>query len=176
MNMVTFVPAFDKSRSTIQHKTHSLAQTFEELGLQENLLKALGDLKFTSATPIQEKSIPFLLEKDNDLIALAQTGTGKTAAFSLPILQKCDPSDNSTQAIILSPTRELCLQICSDIAAFSRYMPNISVLAVYGGSSISQQIKALRSGAQIVVGTPGRTVDLINRKKLRPQWCKLSWF
>ena len=143
-----------------------MAITFEELGLEEELLKALNKLNFAQATPIQEKSIPFLLEKENDLIALAQTGTGKTAAFSLPILQRCNPKDNSTQAMILSPTRELCLQICNDIAAFSKYMPNLSVLAVYGGSSISEQIRALKSGAQIVVGTPGRTVDLINRKKL----------
>jgi ATP-dependent RNA helicase DeaD len=143
-----------------------LAITFEELGLEEELLKALNKLNFSQATPIQEKSIPFLLEKENDLIALAQTGTGKTAAFSLPILQRCNPKDSSTQAMILSPTRELCLQICNDIAAFSKYMPNLSVLAVYGGSSISEQIRALKSGAQIVVGTPGRTVDLINRKKL----------
>ena len=143
-----------------------MAITFEELGLEEELLKALNKLNFAQATPIQEKSIPFLLEKENDLIALAQTGTGKTAAFSLPILQRCNPKENSTQAMILSPTRELCLQICNDIAAFSKYMPNLSVLAVYGGSSISEQIRALKSGAQIVVGTPGRTVDLINRKKL----------
>jgi len=143
-----------------------VAITFEELGLEENILKALGKLNFTNATPIQEKAIPFLLEKENDLIALAQTGTGKTAAFSLPILQRCDHKDSSTQAMILSPTRELCLQICNDINAFSKFMPGLSVLAVYGGSSISDQIRALRSGAQIVVGTPGRTVDLINRRKL----------
>ncbi|MEE9374150.1 MAG: DEAD/DEAH box helicase, partial [Saprospiraceae bacterium] len=146
-----------------------MAITFVDIGLNENILRSLKDLGFTQPTPIQEKCIPFLLEKDIDLIALAQTGTGKTAAFSLPILQKCDASQKHTQAIILSPTRELCLQICNDINSFTKYMPRISTLAVYGGSNISTQIRALRNGVHIVVGTPGRTVDLINRGKLKLQ-------
>lgn len=113
--------------------------------------------------PVQEKVIPHLLNGEGDVVVLAQTGTGKTAAFGLPLLQRIDPEVKKPQALILSPTRELCLQIGSDLADFSKYMPSIKVLPVYGGSSIESQIRALRSGVQVIVATPGRLIDLINR-------------
>lgn len=113
--------------------------------------------------PVQEKVIPHLLNGEGDVVALAQTGTGKTAAFGLPLLQRIDPEVKKPQALILSPTRELCLQIGSDLADFSKYMPTIKVLPVYGGSSIESQIRALRAGVQVIVATPGRLIDLINR-------------
>lgn len=118
---------------------------------------------FETPMPVQEKVIPHLLSADGDVVALAQTGTGKTAAFGLPLLQRIDPELNAPQALILSPTRELCLQIGGDLADFSKYMPEVKVLPVYGGSSIESQIKALRQGVQIIVATPGRLIDLINR-------------
>jgi len=144
-----------------------LVTTFRELGLKDELIEALDDLGFENPTPIQEQSIPHLLHNENDLIGLAQTGTGKTAAFSLPILEQIEADDSTTQALILSPTRELCLQICRDIKTFSKKLKKVSTLAVYGGSSIGDQIRSLRDGVQIVVGTPGRTVDLLERKKLK---------
>lgn len=137
--------------------------TFEELGVMPELLKAIEDLGFEQPMPVQEKVIPHLLNEDGDVVALAQTGTGKTAAFGLPLLQRIDPNVNRPQALILSPTRELCLQIGSDLADFSKYMPRITVLPVYGGSSIESQIRALRKGVQVIVATPGRLIDLINR-------------
>jgi ATP-dependent RNA helicase DeaD len=140
--------------------------TFKDLGLNPQLIEALDALGFESPTPIQEKSIPHLLKSENDLIALAQTGTGKTAAFSLPILNQIDVDDRSTQALILSPTRELCLQICRDIETFSSKMKKVTTAALYGGASIRDQIRALSSGVQVIVGTPGRTLDLIERKRL----------
>ncbi|TVR76179.1 MAG: DEAD/DEAH box helicase [Chitinophagaceae bacterium] len=140
--------------------------TFKELGLKPEILQSLEEMGFERPTPIQEKVIPQLIESNNDLIALAQTGTGKTAAFSLPVLQKIDQDNNQVQCIILSPTRELCLQISKDIKAFTANMPFLSTLAVYGGADISKQITGLKKGAHIVVGTPGRTMDLINRGKL----------
>lgn len=141
--------------------------TFNDLSLQAQMLKGLEDLGFEQPTPIQAQAIPYLLESKGDLIALAQTGTGKTATFSLPILNQIDTDEDSVQAIILTPTRELCLQICRDIEAFSKYMPKVSTLAVYGGTGIREQIRALDKGVQIVVGTPGRTLDLIERRKLK---------
>ena len=140
---------------------------FSETGLQDNLLKAVKDLGFETPTPIQVKTIPHLLSSSQDLIALAQTGTGKTAAFGLPALQMTDADNKSPQTIILCPTRELCLQIAKDFSTYAKYMKGIGVVAVYGGSSIDTQIRALNKGAQIVVGTPGRTNDLIRRKKLK---------
>lgn len=140
---------------------------FKETGLQENLLKAVNELGFETPTPIQVKTIPHLLSSSQDLIALAQTGTGKTAAFGLPALQLTDADNKSPQTIILCPTRELCLQIAKDFSTYSKYLKGIGVVAVYGGSSIDTQIRALNKGAQIVVGTPGRTNDLIRRKKLK---------
>lgn len=141
--------------------------TFKETGLNNDILKALDELGFENPTPIQEKTIPHLLAKEQDLIGFAQTGTGKTAAFGLPVIQQIDTGSKHTQAIILSPTRELCVQIAKDITNYSKYTKGLSVAAVYGGANIDQQIRALNKGAQIVVGTPGRTLDLIKRKKLK---------
>ncbi len=138
--------------------------TFEELGVSEPLLRAIADLGFENPMPVQEKVIPHLLGQEGDVVALAQTGTGKTAAFGLPVLQRVDVSINAPQALIISPTRELCLQIASDLADFSKYIQRLRVTPVYGGSSIQSQIRALREGSQIIVATPGRLIDLINRK------------
>ena len=138
--------------------------TFEELGVSEPLLRAIADLGFENPMPVQEKVIPHLLGQEGDVVALAQTGTGKTAAFGLPVLQRVDVSLNAPQALIISPTRELCLQIASDLADFSKYIQRLRVTPVYGGSSIQSQIRALREGSQIIVATPGRLIDLINRK------------
>ena len=140
---------------------------FEELGLRDEILKAIGDLGFVEPTPIQDRGIEHLMESNQDLIAVAQTGTGKTATFGLPLLQKIEARDEYPQMIILSPTRELCLQIAKDMKSYAKYLDNIRITAVYGGSAISDQIKALRKGSQIIVGTPGRTLDLINRGKLK---------
>ncbi len=137
--------------------------TFEDLGVRDDLLLAISELGFEMPMPVQEKVIPHLLNEDSDVVALAQTGTGKTAAFGLPVLQRIDPTQNYPQALILSPTRELCLQIGSDLADFSKYTPDVKVLPVYGGSSIESQIRSLRKGVHIIVATPGRLLDLINR-------------
>lgn len=139
---------------------------FEELGLQENLLKAVAELGFTQPTPIQEKAIPVLLSGTKDLIGLAQTGTGKTAAFGLPLLQLSEPAKKHPQALIICPTRELCLQIVNEVEQFKKHVQGIHVVAVYGGSSISMQIRDIRRGVQIVVATPGRLIDLIERKAI----------
>lgn len=138
-------------------------KTFEELGVRDDLRRAIEELGFENPMPVQEKVIPHLLNEDSDVVALAQTGTGKTAAFGLPVLQRINPDINRPQALILSPTRELCLQIGSDLADFSKYMPSVKVLPVYGGSSIESQIRALKGGVQIIVATPGRLIDLIKR-------------
>lgn len=138
-------------------------KSFEELGVREDLLKAIKDLGFENPMPVQEKVIPHLLNEDGDVIALAQTGTGKTAAFGLPVLQRINTSMNVPQALIIAPTRELCLQIGSDLADFSKYIKNLTVLPVYGGSSIESQIRSLKKGVQVIVATPGRLIDLINR-------------
>lgn len=140
--------------------------TFENLGLQEPICRALHQIGYENPTPIQEQTIPQILSSKSDLKAFAQTGTGKTAAFSLPILENLDPKDDNVQAIILSPTRELAIQIGKNIDEFSQYLPTIKVLTVYGGSNIEQQIKELRKGVQIVVGTPGRMLDLLKRRAL----------
>ena len=137
--------------------------TFQELGVNDALLRGIADMGFETPMPIQEKVIPSLLEGDRDLVGLAQTGTGKTAAFGLPVIQRIDTSRRVPQALILAPTRELCLQIAGDLADFSKYVPDLVVLPVYGGSSIESQIRALRQGVQIIVATPGRLIDLINR-------------
>lgn len=137
--------------------------TFEQLGVREDLRHAIEDMGFEMPMPVQEKVIPELLSSDNDVVALAQTGTGKTAAFGLPVIQRVDTSLNEPQALVLAPTRELCLQIASDLADYSKYTPGLKVIPVYGGSSIESQIKALRGGVQIIVATPGRLIDLINR-------------
>jgi ATP-dependent RNA helicase DeaD len=136
---------------------------FEQLGLSESLLKAILDLGFENPTEVQEKAIPLLLEKDTDMVALAQTGTGKTAAFGFPLIQKIDANNRNTQALILSPTRELCLQITNEIKNYSKYEKGINVVAIYGGASITEQARDIKRGAQIVVATPGRMQDMINR-------------
>ncbi|CAM1366630.1 DEAD/DEAH box helicase [Tenacibaculum litopenaei] len=141
--------------------------TFLELGLKESINKALMDLGYENPTVIQEKAIPQIIDSDQDLKAFAQTGTGKTAAFSLPIIELIDENSDDTQAIILSPTRELAVQIGKNIDDFSKYIPGLKTVTVYGGANIEQQIKQLKRGAQIVVGTPGRTVDLIRRRALK---------
>ena len=137
--------------------------TFEELGVSAPLRRAIEELGFDAPMPVQEKVIPHLLENEGDVVALAQTGTGKTAAFGLPVIQRVDLSRDVPQALVLSPTRELCLQIASDLADFSKYIPELKVIPVYGGSSIESQIRAVRKGVQIIVATPGRLIDLINR-------------
>ena len=138
-------------------------QQFQDLGLVPELLRAVADMGFEEPMPVQSQVIPALLSGDRDLVALAQTGTGKTAAFGIPVLQRIDTSSNATQALVLSPTRELCLQIADDLSDFSKYMKGIHVVAVYGGASIEHQIRQLRHGAQIIVATPGRLIDLMNR-------------
>jgi len=140
--------------------------SFEALGIEENLLHSIKLLGFTQPTPIQEKAIPVLLQGTKDFIGLAQTGTGKTAAFGLPLLQLIDRKQKVPQALIICPTRELCLQITNDLNSFKRKADHISVTAVYGGASIGTQIKDLRKGTHIVVATPGRLIDLIERKAI----------
>ncbi len=140
---------------------------FNETGLSPLLLKAIEELGFEKPTPIQEKTIPLILNDSTDIVALAQTGTGKTAAFGLPVIQQINVGINTTQMLVLCPTRELCLQITSDLKNFSKYIGTINIVPVYGGASINEQIKLLEKGAQVVVATPGRAVDLINRKKLK---------
>ena len=139
---------------------------FNEMGLCAEILSAIADLGFEQPTPIQEKVIPFLTGSKQDIVALAQTGTGKTAAFGLPVVQQIDSKNKSVQALILSPTRELALQIAGDLENFTKNLPNINIAVVYGGADIKKQIYDIDRGAQIVVGTPGRTLDIINRKKL----------
>jgi len=133
------------------------------MGFTPGILKAIHELGFEHPMPVQKKVIPLMLDHECDIIALAQTGTGKTAAFGLPLVQATDTGINSTQALILCPTRELCMQITGDLADYSRYTGNLKILAVYGGSSIENQIKALKKGIQIIVATPGRLIDLIGR-------------
>ncbi|MBD0375591.1 MAG: DEAD/DEAH box helicase [Flavisolibacter sp.] len=141
-------------------------QLFEALGLHEKLVKAADELGFTQPTPIQEKAIPVLLAGTKDLIGLAQTGTGKTAAFGLPLLQLIDTHSKRPQALILCPTRELCLQIVNEMELFKKHLPAVHVVAVYGGASITTQIHDIKRGVQIVVATPGRLIDLIERKAI----------
>ena len=140
---------------------------FKDLGLPEDILKAVTKLGFNSPSEIQEKAIPILSEGKQDFVGLAQTGTGKTAAYGLPLIRHVDFKDRSTQALILCPTRELCMQISRDLETFSVYQENPNITAVYGGASISDQIRKLKKGAQIVVATPGRLLDLIERKAVK---------
>jgi ATP-dependent RNA helicase DeaD len=146
---------------------------FTEAGLMPEIVQAIEELGFVEPTPIQEKTIPVLINTENDILALAQTGTGKTAAFGLPIIHRIDRQKKEVQALVLSPTRELCMQITKDLEHYSSKLQNFSTVAVYGGASIINQIKDLKSGAQIVVGTPGRTLDLIKRKALNIS--KIQW-
>ncbi|MEI6348450.1 MAG: DEAD/DEAH box helicase [Bacteroidota bacterium] len=138
---------------------------FKSLGLAPNILKAIEELGFETPTPIQEKVIPVLLSQESDIVGLAQTGTGKTAAFGLPALQQIDIKNRATQVLIISPTRELCMQICKDLERYSKYIDDIAVVAVYGGASIENQIKQLKRGSHIIVSTPGRIFDLLKRKR-----------
>ncbi|MDD3859914.1 MAG: DEAD/DEAH box helicase, partial [Bacteroidales bacterium] len=144
-----------------------MTNTFENYGLSEDILAAIKELDFITPTPIQEKVIPHLLETKQDLVGLAQTGTGKTAAFGLPILQQINYKNNHTQCIIISPTRELCVQIAKDMTNYSKYIPEVRIVAVYGGASTENQIRDLKKGAHIIAGTPGRVLDLIKRKVLK---------
>ena len=141
-------------------------KTFEELGVSEVIRKAIEELGFVQPMPVQEAVIPYLIDNQKDVIALAQTGTGKTAAFGIPLLERIDTSWRDTQALVLSPTRELCLQIADDIRDFAKYMDGIHVEAVYGGASIEPQMRALKKGVQIIVATPGRLIDLMHRGKV----------
>ncbi|KFC20094.1 DEAD/DEAH box helicase [Chryseobacterium sp. FH1] len=150
---------------------------FTESNLSAEVLQAIGDLGFVEPTEIQKQTIPFISTDTRDLIALAATGTGKTAAFSLPILDMIDDNSRKIQLLVLCPTRELCLQITKDIKNYTKYLRNIKTTAVYGGSSIMDQIKSLRDKPQIIVGTPGRVIDMINRKALdfsEAQWVVLD--
>ncbi len=139
---------------------------FDELGLRNELVKAVTDLGFEKPTPIQNKVIPHLLKEERDIIALAQTGTGKTAAYGLPLIQNINLRSKKVQVLIVSPTRELCVQIAKDFNSYSKYLPSLSVTPVYGGSSIDEQIQSIKKGSQIISATPGRLNDLINRKAI----------
>ena len=139
---------------------------FKDLGLQSSLLKAIDELGFVNPTPIQNKSIPIVLNSSKDLIALAQTGTGKTAAFGLPLIQQIELKNKNIQTIVLCPTRELCIQISKDLISYSKLINGLKIIPVYGGASIENQIKSIKKGSHVIVGTPGRTKDLIKRKVL----------
>lgn len=141
--------------------------SFQDFGLRPEILKAISKLGFETPTEIQSETIPFILQSTDDLIALAQTGTGKTAGFGLPIIGKINTEKRGIQALILSPTRELCMQISRDLSEYAKYVPGFKVIPIYGGASIQPQISDLRRGVHIVVGTPGRTLDLINRRILK---------
>ena len=140
---------------------------FKEIGVNQQICKAIAESGFEYPTEVQKESIPFLLNNDSDLISLAQTGTGKTAAFGIPTIQQVDLDNKNVQVIILCPTRELCVQICKDLESYSKYVDGIKLLAIYGGVNIQNQIKSLKKGVHIIVGTPGRTKDLLNRKLLK---------
>ena len=147
-------------------------KTFEELGVSEEIRRAIEEIGYEQPMPVQEQVIPYLLGNNNDVVALAQTGTGKTAAYGLPVLQKVSLNSDLqetkyegivTQALILAPTRELCLQITDDLKSYSKYIDGLHVLAVYGGANIEPQIRALKKGVQVIVATSGRLVDLMER-------------
>jgi ATP-dependent RNA helicase DeaD len=147
--------------------TNQFMPDFESLGLSGALLHTIKSLGFDTPTPVQEKTIPLLLRGDQDVVALAQTGTGKTAAFGLPLVELCDPNNRDTQALVLAPTRELCVQIAGDITRFAANVKPLNVVPIYGGASISEQIRKVRKGAQIIVATPGRLMDMLDRKVVR---------
>jgi ATP-dependent RNA helicase DeaD len=139
---------------------------FDDMGLNPQILKGIKQMGFEEPSAIQEKVIPQFLENPSDMVGLAQTGTGKTAAFGLPILEKIDTSRNVPQALILSPTRELCVQISRELEAYSKFMPEIYVTPVYGGADIGPQINALRRGTHIITATPGRMHDIVRKNKV----------
>ena len=155
---------YETTSENLISRTITNMANFEELGVNDTIRKAIDELGFVQPMPVQEAVIPKLLNEGNDIIALAQTGTGKTAAFGLPLLQRIDLSTRQTQAVIMSPTRELCLQISDDLKDFGKYMEGLHVTAVYGGAPIDSQIRALKKGSQVIVATPGRLVDLIERR------------
>ena len=141
--------------------------TFIELDLHPEILRGIEELGFVNPTPIQEQSIPQLLEGKRDLVGLAQTGTGKTAAFGLPMLQNIDFSNKKVQGLVVAPTRELCVQIANDYKLFSKFIKNAQIATIYGGASMDKQAREIRNGAQIVVATPGRLIDMIKRRLLK---------
>ena len=141
-----------------------MMKTFEELGVAPEIRRAIEEMGFVNPMPVQEEVIPYLLGENNDIVALAQTGTGKTAAFGLPLIQKVDIDNVVPQSLVLCPTRELCLQIAGDLNDYSKYVDGLKVLPVYGGSSIESQIKALKRGVHIIVATPGRLLDLMQHQ------------
>ncbi|MFC7356903.1 DEAD/DEAH box helicase [Jejudonia soesokkakensis] len=150
---------------------------FKALGLDEQLLQAITDMGFETPSEVQEQAIPLLLEKDQDLVALAQTGTGKTAAFGFPMLQKIDIDSRTTQGLILSPTRELCMQITNEMQAYGKYKKGLNVVAIYGGASITDQARQIKKGAQVIVATPGRMKDMISRRMIdisKIEYCVLD--
>ncbi|MCD6109152.1 DEAD/DEAH box helicase [bacterium] len=152
-------------------------KTFSEFNLPDDIQEVLQEKDFLEPTPVQKKVIPQILKSHQDIIAIAQTGTGKTAAFSLPVLSKMDPNDRSVQTVVLSPTRELAMQIAKDMKGFAKNIRGLNIVAVYGGSSIQDQIREIKRGAQVVVGTPGRMLDLLNRRVLKlgnVQWAILD--
>ena len=153
-------------KSQLTPRRINIMNKFAEIGINDDIVKGLTALGFDEPTPIQMKVIPLMLDEPRDLVSLAQTGTGKTAAFGIPLVQLTDQNSRKTQGLILCPTRELCVQVAKDIASFSKYVKGVTVLAVYGGTSIEPQIKALRQGVQIIVATPGRLNDLINRGRV----------
>jgi len=151
--------------------------TFNSLGLDDSLLQAITDMGFTTPSEVQEKAIPILLKQDTDLVALAQTGTGKTAAFGFPMLQKINVDSRTTQGLILSPTRELCLQITNEMNSYGKHMKGLNVVAIYGGASITDQARQIKKGAQIIVATPGRMKDMIGRRMIdisKIEYCVLD--
>lgn len=153
-------PQSGNTSSLIKVKT----MTFEEMGVSPEILKAIGEMGFEKPMPVQEKVIPILLDRNSDVVGLAQTGTGKTAAFGIPIVQQSDIRVKKPQVVVLSPTRELCVQIAKDLNNYAKYVEGLEILAVYGGASIQPQIAALKDGVQVIVATPGRLLDLVKRK------------
>src|SRR5690349_6233374 len=139
-------------------------QSLETLGLAGEIVEAVRKLGFETPTPVQSKAIPVLLQGKQDVVALAQTGTGKTAAFGLPLIQLIDDTDHTTRALVLAPTRELCMQITNDFENFSKSVNSLNIVAVYGGASITDQFKKIKRGAQIIVATPGLLMDLLDRR------------
>jgi ATP-dependent RNA helicase DeaD len=157
----------NKPPERLRHINQLILETFEELGVSQPIIKAISEMGYESPMPVQKEVIPYLLGSDNEVIALAQTGTGKTAAFGLPIIQGIQVDLCHPQAVVLCPTRELCLQIADDLNEYSKYIDHLKVLPVYGGSSIESQIRSLKRGVHVVVATPGRLIDLLNRKTVQ---------
>jgi ATP-dependent RNA helicase DeaD len=155
----------DETNNDSSHSFQESTSSFEELGLESTVMQAISEMGFQTPTPIQKEAIPLLFGNSNDLIGLAQTGTGKTAAFGLPLIQFADTQSTKTKALILSPTRELCVQIAKDLRNFSKYKKGIRVVPIYGGASIDSQCNELKRGAHIIAATPGRMLDMINRRK-----------